>query len=216
MMSAELHSNANNAPSSRLAPPSTQELEDVLYDILAAGVDPTAAPGALEAIQCLLHEHARAPKSQLELLAFFEAHGLSTRRLASPTDASFGLPAIEFSELDAGPDAIGGMAFDPSRLPTAAPARRSVAVRWALVVAAAVVVGLGVAAGYGVLQSLQGELARVRAEAADQQQAMAKVRAEAQSLRATVAETSTLAERAHQNSELLLQTYASPVDLGAR
>jgi hypothetical protein len=215
MMSVQLTPTASSNP--RAAMPSVQDLEDTLYDILAAGVDPMAAPGTLEAVQVLLHEHARAPKSQAELLAFFENRGLSTSRGAVPIDASFALPTIELPDVEAGPAAIGGMQIDPSELSTRMPVRHSRgALPWAIGAAAAVLVGLGAGFGYVAWQSLRGELEGMRAQSAVQQQALAHVRAEAQTLRAAVTETSSLAERAEQKSELLLQTYASPLNPAGR
>ena len=56
---------------------SESQLLDVLYEILAQGGD---AQGELTAgdIEAFLHEHARAPKSTAEMLAFFERFELST------------------------------------------------------------------------------------------------------------------------------------------
>ncbi len=56
---------------------SKAQLLDVLYEILAQGVEPE---GELESeqVEAFLHEHARSEKSLEEMLAFFTQHGLST------------------------------------------------------------------------------------------------------------------------------------------
>ena len=218
MMRAETVSKSPLAHAPRAAAPSVQELEDALYDILAVGVDPGVAPGSLQAVQLLLHEHARSPKSQLELLAFFEQHGLPTARAALDLPgAGFALPSFTLPEVEPSPAAIGGVDLDAERAPAAQPAHRAGQVlRWAAAAAALAVVGAALGVGYTTLQAVRSELAGVRAESAQQQQALSKVTAEAQTLRATVAETTTLAAQAERKSELLLRTYASPLALDAQ
>jgi hypothetical protein len=53
-----------------------EQLLDVLYEIMAQGVDPTAQLGIAE-VEAFLHEHARQRKPLAELTAFFARHGLS-------------------------------------------------------------------------------------------------------------------------------------------
>jgi hypothetical protein len=215
MMRAETVSKGPAAHAPRAAAPSVQELEDALYDILAVGVDPGVAPGTLQSVQLLLHEHARSPKSQLELLAFFEKHGLPTARAAFESPgAGFALPSFSLPDVEPSPAAISGMHLDSESLPTARPATRTARLlRWTAAAAALALVGAAIGVGYTTLQSMRSELAGVRAESAVQQQVLSKVTAEAQTLRATVAQTTTLAAEAERKSELLLRTYASPLAL---
>ena len=72
-------------PSLGLPARDVQAMQDVLYDILATGIDPEQAQLPLDAIERFLHEHARANKSPDEFRAFFAQHGLSVS-----TRASFG------------------------------------------------------------------------------------------------------------------------------
>jgi hypothetical protein len=53
-----------------------EQLLDVLYEIMAQGVDPTAQLKIGE-VERFLHEHARQRKPLAELMAFFARHGLS-------------------------------------------------------------------------------------------------------------------------------------------
>lgn len=55
---------------------SEEQLLDVLYEIMAQGVDPTAQLKIGE-VERFLHEHARQRKPLAELMAFFARHGLS-------------------------------------------------------------------------------------------------------------------------------------------
>ena len=66
--------------------PTALELEDLLYDILASGADPSLPAGTLEAVQTFLHEHARSKHSLPEFVTFFTSHKLSMVR-----DTGFGL-----------------------------------------------------------------------------------------------------------------------------
>lgn len=68
---------------------SESQLLDVLYEILAQGRDPHGELTS-EQIEAFLHEHARAPKSQAEMLAFFERFGLSTDPEAYGADPELG------------------------------------------------------------------------------------------------------------------------------
>src|SRR5262245_17784727 len=82
-------------PQLELQPPvpiDVQAMQDVLYDIIATGIDvePNDVPSA--AIERFLHEHARTPKSVDEFRAFFAEHGLSVRTRPA---AHVALPPIE-------------------------------------------------------------------------------------------------------------------------
>ena len=68
-------------------------MQDVLYDILATGLDPDQSDAPSEAIERFLFEHARAPKTADEFRAFFAVHGLSVRaRAQEPVALSWRCP----------------------------------------------------------------------------------------------------------------------------
>lgn len=66
-----------------------EQLLDVLYEILAQGVDPTNELSVAE-VERFLHEHARQKKQLPELLAFFEKHNLSHDPAAYAPDPELG------------------------------------------------------------------------------------------------------------------------------
>src|SRR5712671_6118944 len=73
-----------------------QAMQDVLYDILATGIDPEQSDAPSAEIERFLHEHARAPKTLDEFRAFFAEHGLSVRTRPLPqASAALSLPPIE-------------------------------------------------------------------------------------------------------------------------
>lgn len=74
--------------------PSEAQLLDVLYELLAQGINPRTSPSRAE-VEQFLHEHARERKSEEEMLCFFTLHGL-------PTDASAIGADVRVSELAAG------------------------------------------------------------------------------------------------------------------
>ncbi|MBN1655954.1 MAG: hypothetical protein JXA30_19460 [Deltaproteobacteria bacterium] len=53
-------------------------LEDILYEILATGLEPTEAELTTQDIETFLHGHARSAKSYDDFIKFFEDHKLST------------------------------------------------------------------------------------------------------------------------------------------
>lgn len=57
---------------------SVETLEDILYEILSTGLEPSKKELGLEDIEKFLHEHARSAKSKKEFLDFFSKVGLST------------------------------------------------------------------------------------------------------------------------------------------
>jgi hypothetical protein len=66
-----------------------EQLLDVLYEIMAQGVDPV--PGlSVGDVEGFLHEHARQKKDLGELLLFFECHGLPQDPAAYATDSELG------------------------------------------------------------------------------------------------------------------------------
>ncbi len=59
-------------------PVSIETLEDILYEIIATGLEPSEADLTTQEIEKFLHEHARSAKSREAFIRFFKAHKLST------------------------------------------------------------------------------------------------------------------------------------------
>ncbi len=201
---------ARRAPSNE---PTMEQLEDALYDILATGVDPGAAPGALEAAQALLHAHARSRKSPAELYAFFQAYGLpvvSDRLPAGALGALPALPSTPAQHMAMQPSAAGYAS--PSMVGMMqAPARSQL---WLWTVAAGVLIGLGAAIGLGVatITGLRDELHSVRAQAMSSAQTLQQVQSQAEVLRGDLRENAALVQRADKKSDLLVRSLLSPLD----
>lgn len=191
------------------------ELEDILYDILATGVAPSAVPGALEAVQALLHEHARRRKSPAELMAFFERYGLPRTQdrivQAVPTALSeLPLPttraAFASAEIHAAEQALSSHA---------SPANRN-RLSWAFAAGALVLVGAAVGLGYVALRDMQAELVAAREDARSHAATLDAMQQEATRLRAGLEDNAAVVRRVDEKSELLLQTFAAPLDPAKR
>jgi len=59
-------------------PVSVETLEDILYEIIATGLEPSEAELTTKDIEEFLHEHARSAKPREEFIKFFKKHKLST------------------------------------------------------------------------------------------------------------------------------------------
>ena len=59
-------------------PVSVETFEDILYEIIATGLEPSEAELNTKDIENFLHEHARSAKSREEFVKFFKEHKLST------------------------------------------------------------------------------------------------------------------------------------------
>lgn len=57
-------------------PADASDLVDILYEMLASGLEPENATVSSSDIESFLHQHARSPKSRLEVEAFFANGGL--------------------------------------------------------------------------------------------------------------------------------------------
>jgi hypothetical protein len=66
-----------------------QRMQDLLYDILATGVDCERTDAPIELVERFLHEHARSPKSVTDFRGFFAQHGLTSRvSIAAPSEVA--------------------------------------------------------------------------------------------------------------------------------
>jgi hypothetical protein len=78
-------SDSTQQPTPKAPDADVQLMQDVLYDILAVGIDPGQGEVPVAEIERFLFEHARAPKDGDAFRAFFAQHGLSVRaRVAGP------------------------------------------------------------------------------------------------------------------------------------
>lgn len=206
--------------------PSVSELEDLLYDILASGADPSFAEGTLEAVQTFIHEHARSKRTRAEFLAFFAGHGLST---AKEDTLTFALPPMEPRETreethepapalperqESAQPIEPGWAPAPAQIAPPAP-RRTV---WAPLAWVAGIVALAAISGgaYLAVTLARAELSRIRSEARANAALIERVQAEAANLRQSVQQNAEDVRRVDHKSELLLQTLGSPLDPNTR
>lgn len=198
--------------------PSVSELEDLLYDILASGADPSLAEGTLEAVQTFIHEHARNKRTRPEFLAFFAKHGLST---AKEDTLTFALPPMEPRETRELAPVLSQL-HEPARIapPVAqfAPPvpRRTIwaALAWA---AAGLALLAAISCGaYFAVSLARAELSRIRSEARANAALIERMQAEAANLRQSVEQNAADVRRVDHKSELLLQTLVSPLDPNTR
>jgi hypothetical protein len=206
-----------------------QLMQDVLYDILATGLDPDQSDAPSEAIERFLFEHARAPKTAEEFRAFFAMHGLSVRaRAQEPVALSVALPEITRAvepmptripvELDASPIE----ADEPAEAVTGAhrlvididedftPPRRSgaglVAAAWCAALCVVALCGAAAYYGYDTILALRGEVARTNARHEQDRAAITALQDQAAGLETSVSATGDLLQRVDQKSDFLVQS----------
>ena len=189
--------------------PSIEELEDMPYDILATGVEPTATVGTLEAVQAFLHQHARARKSHTELLSFFAENGLA----CVPERARVVAPALALLPME---DVGTHESFEQSAAVSGMPERSRVQhtsnlARIGIASAAVLLLALG-GLGYVAFTSMQNELARVHSQTGVQANELARVKADADSLRSAMHDNTELVRSVDHKSDVLIQTLLSPLD----
>jgi hypothetical protein len=197
-----------------------QAMQDVLYDILANGVDPDRAEIPTQEVECFLFEHARAPKSREEFYAFFEKHGLTLGRRRAP--APIALPPIErVPERDMPPrlpvelSAFAERAPDPwaGEEVTGARLRRPAKLGlWAALAGAAVLIAAAGVYGYSTVSDLRGELERTARASRDNQRALDALRDHAADLESNIAATGELVQRMDQKSDLIVESLTAAQD----
>lgn len=207
--------------------PTVLELEDLLYDILASGADPSLPAGTLEAVQTFLHEHARSKHSQQEFVTFFSSHKLSMAR-----DTGFGLslPPIDLRAPLRAPEPVlepeaptqaaprpVSVPLEPDPIEVApvaiAPAlRQGRVLTWAFAAAALAAISGG--AIYAI--TAEAELERVRAEQRATAESLTRVQTELTRLRGSVEQSKELSRNADHKTELLLRSLVSPLDPAQR
>lgn len=70
------------------------DLLDVLYEILASGLEPESATVSSSDIETFLHQHARSPKSRADMEAFFRQGGLPMQLDNFVRDSGLRLAAV--------------------------------------------------------------------------------------------------------------------------
>jgi hypothetical protein len=206
-------------PSLGLPTREVQAMQDVLYDILATGIDPEQAQLPIEAIERFLHEHARTNKSVDEFRAFFAQHGLSvsTRAVKPPPVA---LPPIQRPNPDeavakfpvelARPEPLPqGMSF-AAQLPdddeTARAPRRTQPWLWAALVVLAGGVGGLAYHGYTVIMQLEHRLEQADGQNRDQRAELDALKTKAAGLETNVAESSEQIQRVDDRNNMVIQS----------
>jgi hypothetical protein len=195
-------------------------LQDILYDILATGIDARQTSVAPEDIERFLHEHARAPKSAAEFREFFDRHGLhadtrtaesailelppiTTPREASPQSVE---PPIELTLSDIDP---AGFADDPFELKRVPPPPRRVVPRgaaWLIVALLAIAFALLTWRGVATVSELRAEVSRASVRHQQDRSALRRLSDQTANLESSVAATGELVQRMDQKSDLLIDS----------
>jgi hypothetical protein len=210
-------------------PPSVQMLQDVLYDILAVGVDSDASASTTGAIETFLHEHARSPKPREAFVAFFRAQGLSWSQARSVAVEPQALPPLRLvppstpRPIDpdavqpgeppqlAVPDHVGAEAF-VAHTPSVA-ARRSWA-PWAALALVATLIGGAFGFGYRELEALTSQLGAAQAQNRAQAEALGQLQQRLAEVQSGAAASAERIERVESQNTLLLESLlpAAPAE----
>lgn len=215
----------SSAPTPASAPesvPELNELEDLLYDLLATGTaDPNVAGSAIDATQMFLHEHARERKTHRQFVEFFEKHGLPLRPerpnlLALPALDSRGraseAPILMPEPPRFEPLPIAPPAADSGKVVVTTDTRRR---DWPWLIALAAI-GCTTALAVAGMLELQGELGRLHTEAAQNANLLEQLRSETVSLRAQVKDANQALQQNQRDTQLLLRAFSSPMNIGSR
>lgn len=222
-MSAVRATNTMSAEPCALA--DVQAMQDVLYDILATGIDTDQNDVPSSEIERFLHEHARSPKSLAEFRAFFAEHGLSVRARPTHQPPALVLPPIERAEhaapetltvtieTDADSDvlepdtAAHRVALGTSAGFGAAPhSRLGPSALWALIGGTTIALAVVLVLGYVTLAELRAELDHSVAHDQQNREAIQTLRERAARLESSATTTGELVERMDQKNDLLLQS----------
>jgi hypothetical protein len=196
-------------------------MQDVLYDILATGIDPEQSQASTADIERFLFEHARSPKTAAEFCAFFARNGLSLRAPKVQPSVSLSLPPLpRATEDDAAPMPVELATrraptdpFEASLPSLATPAptlerRRPVAL-WVALGALGALLGLAAWQGHQTITELRGELDRTAARGAQDRAALQSLHDQTVGLESSVAATGELVERMDQKSDLLIDSLVT-------
>lgn len=218
-----------------------EAMQDVLYDILANGIDPDETDASTQAIEQFLFEHARMPKTLAEFNLFFGSQGLSVRTAAAPAKAAVNLPPLL-------PRAPGKSDEMPMQLPVElqlvapqlvapqprpAPVESPIAVEvttapepparrrpviialWASLALLGALLAAAASYGHATITRLEKELDRAAEEGRDNRAELKVLRHDAVGLESSVAATGELLQRVDQKSDLLIESLL-PAEGSAR
>jgi hypothetical protein len=229
---------ASSAPSGTSEARQVQAMQDLLYDILATGVDSERTDVSIETIEAFLHEHARVPKSSAEFRAFFAQQGL-TSRMPSPVPAVAALPPLKrvvapapqqppmmasSSVPPALPLSVAAMpmfdeAVHPVRIdiaPLPIERRRSRPLFGLAIATTALIVAATLYAGSLHLMELRDDMARSENEARQNRALIESLRAQTVTFESSLAANGQLIERMEQKSDLVLDSLQRAEDEKAK
>jgi hypothetical protein len=216
---------ASSAPPVASEARQVQAMQDLLYDILATGVDSERTDVAIETIEAFLHEHARVPKSLAEFRGFFAQHGL-TSRVPSPVPQVATLPPLKRA-VPAPP--VASASHPPPALPPSVnarqlfddalqhPVRIDVAplpierrrsrplIGLAIATTALIIAGCLYAGSLHLLE-LRADMARADEEARESRELIKKLREQTVTFESSLAANGQLIQRMEQKSDLVLDT----------
>jgi len=210
MTTASALLSATPAPES----PSTQALQDVLYDTLAVGVDSDASASTASAIEKFLHEHARSPKPHEAFVAFFREQGLSLGQARALGAAPQALPPLKLvapvQMQSAEPLELAAPRSPRSVAPAqAAPATpsapRSMVAVWSAFALVAVVLGMALGIGNRQLDALSAQLDAAREQNRSQAEALGALQQHLTQVQAGVAASAQRMERMEKQNALLVE-----------
>jgi|GEM_PF-6244072 len=191
--------------------PAISELEDVLYDLLAAGGDLNVNGAQLELVQAFLHEHARQRKTQEQFVAFFEAHGLSMR---PERPNLFALPQVESRSTARTPVLLPEAQVSAPVEPIIVESRSRFGWVWAALGFAAIAGSL--ALGASAVMVMRAELDRMNASVAHLEIEAEHQRVLAERYRDIAERNSAALRNVERDIQLLLSTYAAPIVQNSR
>ena len=219
-------------------------MQDVLYDILANGIDPDQTEVSTKAVEQFLFEHARVPKTEAEFIAFFAAQGLSVRISTHRAPTALSLPplvprapsndampvhlpvelAVAAPPAPRVPVMESPLAVEitaapelpqPPPLPAPARSRAAMIALWTGLASLAAMMVAGAAYGYATITRLEKDLDRAAQETRDNRAELKVLRHDAVGLESSVAATGEMLQRMDQKSDLLIETLL-PSEPGTR
>lgn len=215
-----------STPSAPSAPGEARQLQvmqDLLYDILATGVDSERTDVSIQSIETFLHEHARAPKSFAEFRAFFAQQGLTSRMPAPVLPVVAPLPPLKrvapapVSRASSVPPALPMTArdavpfeeaFHPVRFDVAQPVerRRTRPLMGLFLATTALVIAAALYAGSLHLMEMRADLKRSEQQAEQNRALIESLRSQTVSFESSLAANGQLIERMEQKSDLMLDS----------
>jgi len=216
-----VHMAKNFPPSLGMPARDVQAMQDVLYDILATGLDPEQAQIPLDAIERFLHEHARSAKSQDEFRVFFAQHGLTVSGRAikpppvllppierplqddPPVIAKF---PVELARPEPLPQGAGFARQLPDDLELAIAPRRAQPWVWAALILMAGGVSALAYHGYSVITRLEHRLEQADSATHNASVALDELKTKTAGLESNVAASGEEIQRVDDKSNMIIQS----------